>query len=238
MRGGWLVKIAIMQPYFFPYIGYWHLMRAVDCFVVFDDVNFIQRGWINRNRILVNGKPSLFTMPLDQASQNRRICDITICSDVPWREKLLKTVSNTYRRAPYYSSVIGLIENVISNQEKNLSRFLCHQLHAIASYLGIDAGIKPTSRAYGNASLQGQYRIIDICKKEKATVYLNPPGGKALYDPQLFKDSGLDLHFVTPLPVKYPQFVHEFVPWLSIIDVMMFNSQAAIVSLLDRYCLE
>ena len=157
------MRIAIMQPYFFPYIGYWQLIHAVDRFVIYDDVNYIIRGWINRNRILINGEPSYITVPLQQASQNRHICEIYLQAHPIWRDKLVKSVATAYRKAPCFAEVFSVIERIIRHDADNLSDYLVHQLQTLSAFMGINTKFVVTSRCYKNNDLSGQERILDIC---------------------------------------------------------------------------
>jgi hypothetical protein len=231
------MKIAIMQPYLFPYIGYFQLMNAVDKFVIFDDVNYINKGWINRNRILVNGEAHMFTMPLKEASQNRLIRDIEVSEDGNWRNKFLKTVEMSYKKAPYYGSVIPIITNVILSEAKSISRLIRQSITEINRYLGISTMLQDTSAVYDNCHLKAEDRIIDTCRKERAGQYINPSGGTDLYSKERFKEEGIELLFLKPKPVNYKQFDNDFVPWLSIIDVLMFNSKETVGEYLLAYSL-
>ena len=222
--------IAIMQPYFFPYIGYWQLIHASDRFVILDDVNHIVRGWVNRNRLLINGQPTYITVPLQHASQNKKICDTKLVPSRAWRDKMTKTIENTYRKAPYFDEVFPLIERLIRYPSEFLADYLAYQLQTLSKFLGISTDFVATSRAYGNNEITGQKRIIDICKREGATVYINPHGGQKLYDADAFFSAGIDLRFVFTRPLNYRQFSPEFTPDLSIIDVMMFNSKKTILA--------
>ncbi|MDB5776795.1 MAG: WbqC-like protein [Herbaspirillum sp.] len=215
------MKIAVMQPYFFPYIGYWQLIHEVDCFVIFDDVNYINKGWINRNRLLINGEPAFITLPLQGASQNKKICDIDVCPASQWLGKLSRTVELTYKKAPCFQEVFPLVGQLLAYERTNLADYLAHHLQTLARFIGIDTRFVVTSRGYGNADLAAQERIIDICKREQSTVYINPQGGQALYDPAQFRDAGIDLRFLAMRPVAYPQRTNGFVPNLSIIDALM-----------------
>ena len=229
------MKIAIMQPYFFPYIGYWQLIHAVDHFVIYDDVNYIKKGWVNRNRILINGDPAYMTVPLSQPSQHKRICDTAMQPSRFWRDKLVKMIETTYRRAPYFQEVFPVVAKLIRFESDNLSDYLANQLQTLAVFLDIDTAILVTSRCYGNDGLSGQARILDICKKEGAATYINPQGGTDLYDRAAFKERGMELKFLVPLHLEYKQFGSVHFPWLSIIDVMMFNSKSQLSALLNRY---
>lgn len=231
------MKIAIMQPYLFPYIGYFQLMNAVDKFVIFDDVNYINKGWINRNRILVNGEAHMFTMPLKEASQNRLIRDIEVSDDGNWRNKFLKTVEMSYKKAPYYSFVIPIITNVILSEAKSISKLIRQSIVEINRYLGISTKLQDTSAVYDNCYLKAEDRIIDICRKERAGQYINPLGGTALYSKERFMDEGIELLFLKLKTVNYKQFDNDFVPWLSIIDVLMFNSKETVGEYLLAYSL-
>jgi hypothetical protein len=229
------MKIAIMQPYFFPYIGYFQLINAVDKFVIYDDVNYINKGWINRNNLLINAESSLFTVPLSNASQNRKINEIALAEDKIWKAKLLKKISFSYAKAPFFGLVFSLIEQVILFDTTQISILNTEALKKICSYLHIHTEFVESSAVYGNASLKGQDRILDVCKWEKATHYFNPIGGMELYDRVLFAQNDIELKFVQSKSVEYPQFGHSFVPWLSIIDVIMFNSIEDVNRLLNSY---
>jgi len=231
------MKLAIMQPYFFPYIGYWQLIHAVDRFVIYDDVNYIKGGWVNRNRILINGAPAYMTVPLIQPSQHKRICDTATQSSPFWRNKLVKMIETTYRRAPSFQEVFPVVEQLIRFEGKTLSDYLAHQLQVLTAFLDLKTGIVVSSRCYGNDSLSGQARILDICQKEGASTYINSQGGTDLYHPAAFEERGMELKFLVPLQHEYKQFSPMYVPWLSIIDVMMFNSKSRLDDLLSQYTL-
>lgn len=224
--------IAIMQPYFLPYIGYFQLMAAVGKFVVFDDVNFINRGWINRNRLLLNGVAHTFTVPLRGASQNRLICDIELADESGWRDKLLRTIRQAYGRAPCYPQVSTLLERVINHPSIRLDEFLLNSLHEVVNYLSLEVEIVSTSRSYKNAHLKGQDRILDICRQERADIYINPIGGVDLYDRASFSNQDLSLYFLRPRPISYSQGKGDHVAWLSIMDVLMFNEPTEVRRLL------
>jgi hypothetical protein len=214
-------SIAIMQPYFFPYIGYWQLIHAVDCFVIYDDVNYIKGGWINRNRILINNIPTYITIPLHQSSPYKSICNTFLQPSFVWRDKLLKMIENTYRRSPYFSDIFAVIEKIIRCETDNLADFLAHQLQVLSVLMGIKTEFILTSRTYKNDFLSGQERVIDICKHENASVYINAIGGKTLYDSNIFSEEGINLNFIEMCPLPYKQKSNEFIPYLSIIDALM-----------------
>lgn len=225
------MKLAVMQPYFLPYFGYFQLMASVDKFVVLDDVNYIQRGWINRNRLLINGEAHTFTIPLSGASQNRRICDIELTAG-PWQVKLIKKIRQTYSNAPYFKPVFELFEKIITMKALSLNEYLVFSLHQLTQQMGISTLIEPSSRVYKNSELKGQQRIIDICRREHADTYINASGGVDLYDLNLFEASDVRLKFMHPSTIRYRQFGKPFVPNLSILDVLMFNSPGSVTNLL------
>lgn len=224
-----------MQPYFMPYIGYLQLMNAVDKFVVYDDVNYINKGWINRNRILVNGQAYLFTIPLQDASQNKLINEIVLSKDPKWRGKFLKTLEQAYKKAPFYFSAFAVTEKIINLDAEKVSDWICSSLWVLRDYLGMQVKIVPSSSIYQNTHLKAQERILDICKQENASHYINPIGGTELYDKNIFEQADIQLSFIKSKSIEYPQFKNEFVPWLSIIDIMMFNDVTTIQGFLNEY---
>ena len=229
------MRIAIMQPYLFPYIGYFQMMHAVDEFVFLDDVNYINKGWINRNRILVNGKDYMLTVPLKEASQNKLINEIEIAQDGRWQAKNIKTLELSYKKAPYFDAVFPLLEKIILSDETNLGRFILKSFSVLNAYLGVKTPLTTSSSVGNDMRLKGQDRILDLCRGEKADEYINAIGGKELYSRELFSKNNVRLHFIKSHEVRYPQFQNEFIPWLSIIDVMMFNSAEQVRKFLNDY---
>lgn len=229
------MKLAIMQPYFFPYIGYFQLINAVDKFVVYDDVNYIKRGWINRNRIFVNEQEYMFSMPLIKISQNKKINEIMIKDTDPWRSNLLKTIEFTYKKATYFKDTMPLIKDIISYPSANLSVFVVNCLKRVCNYLGIDTEIVQSSDIYNNDELKGQDRIIDICLKENADKYINMIGGMTLYNSSDFISHGIELRFLETKTIEYKQFSNEFISCLSIIDLLVFNNTNEIKKFLNLY---
>lgn len=233
------MKIAIMQPYFFPYIGYFQLISAVDKFIIYDDVNFINKGWINRNNILVNGKAGLISVPLNGASQNRLIKDIAPILEQKWRNVILKTIEQNYKKAPQFNNVFSLLNQTISTTRiTNMSEFNYLGIKSICDFLGIMTSIIPSSEIYKNNELKGQYRILDICKIENASNYLNPIGGIEMYSRDLFHNEGIVINFVKSDLPSYKQFDENFIPGLSIIDILMFNDKNEIREMLNKYQLK
>jgi len=232
------MKLAIMQPYLFPYIGYFQLLAAADKFVVFDDVNFIKKGWINKNNILIGGQVSAFTVPLQNASQNRLIKDIEIAADgEKWREKFLQSLRQNYKKAEFFGETYNLVESVLDCGETFISKMILQSLRLFKEKLNLNVAIIESSEIYDNRELKGQFRILDICRRENARHYINPIGGTELYDRELFEKNDVKLSFLQPTPFSYRQFVSEFAPHLSIIDVLMFNGFAVTKNLLAHYVL-
>jgi hypothetical protein len=227
-----------MQPYFFPYIGYFQLIAAVDKFIIYDDVNYINRGWINRNNILINGKAGLISVPLNGASQNKRIKDIVPVSEQKWRISLLKTIEQNYKKAPLFDVVYPMLLQVINTAAGTISDFNYLGIKSVCAYLGISTSLIPSSEIYANGDLKGQYRILDICKKENATSYYNPIGGVELYDREVFTQEGISLSFVKSELPPYRQFTDDFIPALSLIDLIMFCGIDEIKFQLKKFSLE
>lgn len=219
--------LAIMQPYFLPYLGYFQLLAAVDAFVIYDDVNFINRGWINRNQFNINGQARMLTVPLQQASQNRLICEIALSPEAGWRTKLLRSVQQAYARAPQFDRAYPLVEQIVMHPGPNLADYLYHSLAALRDYLGLGTRLVRTSRCYGNGGLKAQDRIIDICLREQATRYVNPAGGSELYERRAFSERGVELAFLSPTLRPYETGAMSYLPGLSIVDVLMHNSPQA-----------
>lgn len=232
------MKLAIMQPYIFPYIGYFQLVAAVDRFVIYDDVTFIKQGWINRNNILVNNNAHLFTVPLEKASSFTNIKDTFLNPKFypAWRDKFLKTITQNYKKAPLYSEAFNLVESVLSAECDTISQLATNSITKVADYLGLKTAFVPSSTIYNNSNLKSQERVLDICRQEKASSYINPIGGQELYSRADFSDKGLTLHFIKSRPVQYRQFSEtDFIPWLSIIDQLMFVEKPELTELLNQY---
>jgi hypothetical protein len=226
------MKIAVMQPYLFPYLGYFQLIGAVDFFVAYDDVNYIKRGWINRNRILNQGEGHLFTLNLKEASQFKLINQISVGDN---RLKLLKTIEHCYSKAPYFEQCYSVVRDILTYETDNLARFLIHGLMTMARYLRIDTEIIASSSLDKDNALRGQDKILAICKRLQACEYVNAIGGQELYSRELFRKNGIDLSFIRSRDITYRQFNNSFVPGLSIIDVIMFNPRESIAGFLNCY---
>ena len=228
------MKLGIMQPYFMPYIGYWQLMAAVDTYVIYDDVNYIKKGWINRNNILVNNAKQLFTISLNGASQNKLINEITIADDFT---KLRKTIHIAYHKAPYYNDVMALLDKIFSYQSNNLADFIANSIKHVCQYLGIQTKIIMSSDIDKDNTLKGQDKILEICKLLDADTYYNAIGGQELYDKSVFEKENIKLCFLKSDIPEYSQYKNAFVPGLSIIDVLMFNNPMQVNKMLIDYIL-
>jgi len=235
------LKTAIMQPYFFPYIGYFQLIHSVEQFVIYDDVTYIKNGWINRNRYLLNGQAKFFTLSLNQASSFIPINQTFILDEkYKTKQKILKTFGMAYSKAPFYKTAFGLIEEIIMNTDNNIATYNESSIRKICDYCGIKTSIYVSSKINKNVSLKSQDKVIDICKNLCTSTYVNAPGGRSLYNHEIFNDNGMELKFLrTDLDqITYKQFDFPFVPGLSIIDTLMFNSVEQVRLFLDQYSLE
>lgn len=226
-----------MQPYLFPYIGYFQLINAVDKFIFLDDVNYIKKGWINRNKILLSGQEYLFTIPIEKMSQNKKINEIKISHSTNWQTKFLTSLMHAYKNAPFYKEVIPLIEFLLKKKHDNLSTMIIESVGIINAYLNINTIIEETSSKYNTSNLKAQSKIIEICQQEKAKIYLNPIGGIELYQQQVFLENDIQLKFLKPNAIEYKQYNKAFISGLSIIDVLMFNSSESISSMLNQFTL-
>lgn len=234
------MKLAVMQPYFFPYIGYFQLIKTVDKFVFYDDVNFIKGGWINRNRILINEEPKYFSVPLNNMSSYKKTSETTINHQQfnHWKTKFYKTLEQHYGKRPFYAQVLPLIKTILEKDEQNIEVLAKKSVVKILNYLKIEKDIVWSSETYGNSNLKREERILNICLKEKAAEYVNLIGGKSIYSKTDFQSEGVELHFLEPTVKPYPQYSKEFVPSLSIIDVLMNNSKEQVQQMLLEYELQ
>ena len=228
--------LAIMQPYFFPYIGYFQLLNAVDQFVVYDNIQFIKAGWMRRNRILVNGADSYISLSIKKNSDLSDVRDRFLSDGyMVDNHKLLRRIEGAYKRADYFKSFFPVVEECLLYDEPNLFWFILNSIKCVATYLAIDTPIVISSMVDVDHTLKGQDRVIAICKRLGASTYINPPGGKALYSSDFFSAKGIDLKFLESQEIRYSQQRNDFIPWLSIIDVLMFNSVETGREFLGKY---
>lgn len=223
------------QPYFIPYIGYWQLINAVDVFIISDDYNYINGGWINRNRILEKGQPRYFNIEISHASSNKKINELSISAEIFNKDKKLMQLRNVYRRAPYFSEGYTLMQEIFDYKELNLANFLENSIKIICDYLEIQTKFVRSSSIPNNCELKKEYKIFDQCEYVGADIYINAIGGQKMYSFDQFKQQGIRLGFIQTDHIKYKQLWYDFVPDLSIIDVIMFNSKAEIKKMLQQY---
>ncbi len=228
------MKVAIMQPYFLPYIGYFQLIEAVDRFVVYDNIKYTKKGWFNRNRFLLNGSDALFSIPLKRDADSLDVRDREVSSDYD-PVKLAAQLKGAYVRAPFFEQGFNLVSAVIDADEPNLFRFIKRSIDVVVDRLGIDTRIDVSSSIDVDPSLKGQSRVLAICESLGATTYVNAIGGVDLYSHEDFAARGIDLRFLRSKPIEYVQFGAPFVPWLSIVDLLMFNSVMEVRDMLTEY---
>lgn len=230
------MKLAIMQPYFFPYIGYFQLVGAVDRFIFYDDVNFIKRGWINRTNILAKDGKQLLSISLNKSSQNKLIKEIDVLDN---QDKVLKSIEFTYKKAPFFNDVFPLVQSSLNFTGKKISDFAANSIHSVAEYLGLGTEFDNSSNFHrSTAGYEKARRLMDICRKENADIYINSIGGMAIYSKEEFEKSGIELFFLQGKPIEYSQAPirkDTFEPNLSMIDVLMFNEKEKVLEYLNRY---
>lgn len=223
-----------MQPYLLPYIGYWQLLAAVDRFVVYDNIQYTKKGWINRNRFLRNGSDAMFTLPIKKDSDYLTVAERSVADDFD-PQALLAPLASAYRKAPMFSAVYPLLESIATASPRNLFDYLHHSLVATAAYLDIRTPIVVSSSVPIDHALKGEGKVIALCQALGASRYVNFVGGRELYSVPAFAAAGIELKFIQSRPIVYPQFGGPFVPSLSILDVMMFNPADAVRRMLGDY---
>jgi hypothetical protein len=226
--------VAIMQPYFLPYIGYWQLFSIVDEFVAYDNIKYTKKGWINRNRYLHGDNVKYFTIPLDKDSDFRDICERTVSKSFD-KSRLLNQLKAAYINAPYFNETYGPVEEIVRHEELNLFRYIFNSIQKMAAHLGISMKITISSDIDADHNLKSGERVIAICKALNATKYINPIGGLDLYESKVFLDNGIKLGFLKTGSIAYNQSNGQFIPSLSIIDVLMFNGRESTKKMLRDY---
>ena len=224
-----------MQPYFFPYIGYFQLLNAVDEFILYDNIEYTKKGWINRNRILSNGKEQLISIPIKKDSDYLSIEERSLSDG--WNKdkmKLFNKIKESYRKAPYFNQSIEVIESCLLFKEQNLFQFIHNSLIQIAEHLNINTPIIRSSEISIDHSLKSQEKVLALCNARECSTYVNPIGGLNLYNKGDFLNENIDLRFIKSNSFEYVQFKNEFIPWLSVVDVIMFNSQQQIKKYLNE----
>jgi hypothetical protein len=232
------MKVGIMQPYFFPYIGYFQLIKSVDEFIIYDNIQYTKKGWINRNRILSNGQDKLITLPIKKDSDYLNVMNRKLSES--WgkdRIKMLNGINTSYHKAPFFKETYNLIQECLLDNEENLFTFILNSLTRINAYIGVTTPMILSSTLDIDHSLKSQDKVLAICEAKNATTYINAIGGIELYNKDEFEKHNIHLNFIKSGPINYKQFNNEFVPWLSIVDVMMFNSKETIQEYLNSYTL-
>jgi WbqC-like protein family len=229
------MKVAIMQPYFFPYIGYFQLIAASDVFVLHDDVQYIKGGWVNRNRILLNSEDRMITLPVQKSAYDLPINARSYVPDLQPYKDIANLIKQAYSKAPFFQQVFPLLNDMLMFTDKNVARFNENLIRRIADYLGITSKIVVSSDMEKNNNLAGEPRVLEICKCLGAKNYTNPIGGTALYHHAAFQKQGITLRFLEAENVRYQQLGDGWMSFLSIIDVMMFNSMDEIRVLLTQH---
>lgn len=222
------MKLAVMQPYFMPYIGYMQLIAAADTFVVYDNIKYTKKGWFNRNRMLRNGSDVMFSLPLTKGPDSLNVVERQISSDFK-PEKLLAQFRGAYSNAPYFQETCPLIEKIFCFDGYNLFDFIYHSIVKTCRHLNIKTEIRISSHIAIDHGLKAQDKVIALCQATGADVYINPIGGVNLYQKGDFLGAGVELKFLKTKPIEYNQFGDPFVPWLSIIDVLMFNPHDVVI---------
>lgn len=217
------MRLAIMQPYFLPYIGYWQLLAAVDKFVVYDNIKYTKKGWINRNRLLVNGEACTFSVPLAKASDELDVAERRLAESFN-RSKLLAQFVGAYCKAPHFEDVRPLLVDVVMHPASNLFDYLLNSIVCVCKHLGVSTPLVRSSTIAIDHALKGQDKVLAICSAMGATEYLNAEGGLSLYERSAFTRRGVALQFLRSSLPPYKQWAGSpHVPWLSIVDVLMFN---------------
>jgi len=225
---------AIMQPYFLPYIGYWQLLNTVDEFVVYDNIKYTKKGWVNRNRYLCGNEAKYFTLPLESASDFLNVNERMLAASFN-KAKLLNQLKTAYKNAPYFDETFALFEYIVDYRDRNLFSFLFNSISLTANHIGIKTKLITSSVIDIDHSLKAENKVIAICKALDARKYINPIGGIDLYSGKAFMDNGIELCFLKTDPIEYNQNNGQFIPALSIIDVLMFNGQEKTKELLKGY---
>jgi hypothetical protein len=227
------MKLAIMQPYFLPYIGYFQLINAVDLFVVYDNIKYTKKGWINRNRYLCSSGEAFFSVPLKKDSDEKTVVERRIAESFD-RKKMFLRFREAYRKAPCFSSTIQLVESVINYSNDNLFAFIRYSIGCVCTHLAIPTRLVTSSEVPIDHSLKAEDKVLALCRELKADRYINAIGGVELYSKERFAREGIELQFIKSDPVEYRQFGNPFVPWLSIVDCLMFNSVPEVREMLHK----
>jgi hypothetical protein len=230
--------VGVMQPYFFPYLGYFQLVAASTIFVHLDDVAFIKGGWINRNRVLVQGNVHTISVPVRGASSHRIIRATPVAEEQNWRTPLLRLLEQAYARAPFRDQTLRLVERTICATYESIGALAEESIRAVCRHVGLSATWQRSSVDHPPRNLTGTARILAICRALGANRYINAPGGRHLYAPEVFAREGIELRFLRPVLPRYPQASQEYISGLSIIDVLMCNPPEQVRQWMEAHELE
>ena len=229
-----------MQPYIFPYLGYFQLVSAVDVFVFYDDVNFIKQGWINRNKVLINGEENLFTIPVKNISSFRQINETEINYSIyeKWKGKFLKSLTQSYKKAPYYEEVMSMVIFILDKKYYNIANLAAESIQVVSKYLDLKTEFVFSSKNFAETrGLDKAERLIKILNQINSNHYINPAGGSDLYEKEYFQKYDIKLEFIKGTLPEYSHPSKEFISGLSIIDVLMWNSKGKVNKMLKQYSL-
>lgn len=232
------MKVAIMQPYFFPYLGYFQLIKNSDTFILLDDVQYIRHGWVNRNRIL---KPEqdwqYILVPLQEHEQTTLIKEIKVQDNDIWKDKILRQIQHYKRKSPFYLNTKILLEECFNHTDTSITRLNGFYLEKVCNYIRLPLNLKISSLEnynYSNVHTAGDW-ALKICQQIEGTEYLNPINGKEIFNPQDFSNANIELCFLNCTDISYSQRRNGIIELgLSIIDVLMFNSPEQIHNLLEK----
>lgn len=217
--------VAIHQPNFLPWLGWFDKLAKADVFVLLDHVQFPRTSkgtYVNRVKLLVGGKEAWATAPVVRASGSlQRIDEVRVDDAQPWREKLLRTIEHNYRRAPAYASTFPLVRGILDHATDRLAELNEHGLRAIADFIGLDSHRFVRSSSLG-ASTHATDLMIELTKAVRGTTYLSGSLARDTYqEDEKFERAGVRLRYQQFEHPRYPQPVEPFVPGLSIVDALM-----------------
>ncbi len=254
------MKLGIMQPYFFPYLGYYQGIYAADKYILYDNLAFIKDGWMNKNRFLVvNGEPNYFIVEVKKRSSFKKISDIELVDNNSWRKKILNLILYNYKRRPFFDEIYPIVERVINAKVELLTELNSNSIIEVCNYLDIKTEINTNTSKYFqlekklsndeidisvrfpsirlNNPDKKIIRVLEICRLEGAEIFINAIGGQKLYDKEEFERNNIKLLFVQTNQYSYEQSTKVFYPQLSIIDVLMNCGKDGTKELLSEYTL-
>jgi hypothetical protein len=230
------MTIAIMQPYFLPYIGYFQLINAVDKFIIYDNLQYVSNGWIQRNRILVNGKDDFISLAIKKDIHTLQIKERFLSDNFQNNNvKIIRRIEGSYKKAPYFKDIFPYIEQILLFEDNNLFNFVFNSINIINKLLNIQTSIIISSSIPIDNALKSEEKVIAINRHLKSDIYINPIGGVSLYSKDEFRKNGLTLNFLKTRYFEYTQFNNQYIPYLSIIDVLMFNPINIIIQQLKEF---